>query len=166
MSEKGALRAIARCPEHPYQLLEKCKWCYIPHHITNNYVHCQHPYSSIHRHRIVLSKFCPNCHQVFLGYHNENSCKIRVKREAEERAKQEIMEKQIEKNLKILDSCEKRTMRYCLAIYRLYRYCNYTPKDLAAETDLAEASVRAKIGQTFKILCIEDKTCVFRTVWA
>jgi len=54
-------------------------------------------------------------------------------------------------------------LRRNLAIYRLYRYQNIPMKLLIEISSLSSGSVKRIIGEVFKMLCIADKNCVFRT---
>ena len=53
-----------------------------------------------------------------------------------------------------------------LAIYRLYRYCDKTPKEIAREIHGEESSIRRVIGETFKMLCVSDASCIFKDVFS
>jgi hypothetical protein len=51
------------------------------------------------------------------------------------------------------------------AIYRLYKYFDWTPYWLAVQTGLAEWTVKYIIGCTFRSMCISDDECVFKKVF-
>ena len=50
-----------------------------------------------------------------------------------------------------------------LAIYRLYRYQNIPIKLLMEISSLSRGSIKRIVGEIFKVLCISDEKCVFKT---
>lgn len=81
-------------------------------------------------------------------------------------------EDQINQNIIIIKELGTRAkgrnkLRFKLAIYRLYRYCDFSPKEIARriyspKCHLTEDRIRYIIGDVFKMLCQSDFSCVFR----
>jgi len=65
-------------------------------------------------------------------------------------------------NFSILQSKGINNLRRDLAIYRLYRYCDVSPKEIAKFLKKKDTWVRERIGKIFKMLCLADKQCLFR----
>lgn len=70
----------------------------------------------------------------------------------------------IETNLQIIRFADGKhaRLRKHLAIYRLYKYLDCSPKHIADLTDYSEGYIRQVIGEVFKALCLSDKECTFK----
>ena len=94
------------------------------------------------------------------------------KEEREKEKKKEFIKNQIDKNKHIIDligfkkgrTTDCLSLRRDLAIYRLYKYCDYSPKMIASETNRRKELINRIIGDTFKKLCLSDNSCVFRDI--
>ncbi|MDH7478078.1 MAG: hypothetical protein QHH17_06835 [Candidatus Bathyarchaeota archaeon] len=50
------------------------------------------------------------------------------------------------------------------AIYRLYRYCDMSPEQIANATGKQPWYIQYIIGQVFKELCLKDRACAFKKI--
>ena len=84
-------------------------------------------------------------------------------------AKNCIREHLIEKNLLIATDEKNPTWRRHLAIYRIYRYLDEPPQNIASRLGWFDKRgygqadrVRKIIGRVFSVLCVSDEKCVFK----
>lgn len=52
--------------------------------------------------------------------------------------------------------------RLIFAIFRLYKYCDLSPNQIAQKTHLSYARVTGYIGEAFRSECLQDDSCVFK----
>jgi len=74
---------------------------------------------------------------------------------------------QIRKNARILKvvSRDREKKRYMFAVWRLYRYENVSPQQIAYFLGQSPSSVQQLIGEVFRMLCFSDKSCIFKDVF-
>lgn len=155
--------------------LDKCRKCSYYEAEISGRISCAHPYTVIlSPSRIYTIKRCPRiesrsiceiCGHEF-GSHSpkeeitrhEQNCKVL----AEKKRNYEKKQKQRDYDLNLLATARIPSYRKYLAIYRLYRYHNMTPKQIAYHASCPEDMVRKIIGLIFSELCRRDKKCVFR----
>jgi hypothetical protein len=87
--------------------------------------------------------------------------------------KEKIIESQIEKNVDIIKfvhtqdkPTKQQRMRKKIAVYRLYKNCNLTPKQIVEKTQMNITTVQNIIGKVFAVLCFNDDKCVFKPMLA
>jgi hypothetical protein len=51
------------------------------------------------------------------------------------------------------------------AIWRLYRYDNVSPQQIAFFLGESPSSVQQLIGEVFKALCLSDESCTFKKLF-
>jgi len=81
--------------------------------------------------------------------------------ESKEQRREKWKQNQETKNLHILETTRDR-LRCDLAIYRLYRYCDWSPHKISDLTLFSKTQIQRIIGEVFKMLCLSDGKCVFR----
>jgi len=83
--------------------------------------------------------------------------RVQEKNKEKERAK---IENQIAKNFEIIRRSNGK--RRDAAIYRLYRYCNFSPYEIHYETGIPESRIKYIVGKVFRKLCLKDEKCIFK----
>jgi hypothetical protein len=115
---------------------------------------------------VIKSKFiCDSCGRTF-GFHtsqrslerHEHTCRALIEKKQLDNRR----EKEKQYDLKLLVTSGVPSYRKCLAIYRLYRNGNMTPKQLALHSSCSEGKIRDIIAYVFAELCKKDTKCVFR----
>jgi len=106
---------------------------------------------------------CPLCRQQIIDYNFEKHFKLCKKKK--------WLEEQIERNLKLIKKLKKSkkridVLRKQFAIYRLYRTCNWGPKEIATRLEMDSFYIQTIIGRVFRNLCLQENTCVFREIFA
>jgi len=143
--------------------------------IPKVFVSCILPYTLIYstsriytikRYPRVKSRFiCSICGRKFefpvsqetLRRHERGCKRLEETKQADEKK-----QKQRDYDLKLLASREVPSYRKYFAIYRLYRYHNMSPKQIAHISSYEEHKIRDIIGLIFAELCKKDRKCVFR----
>jgi hypothetical protein len=83
--------------------------------------------------------------------------------------------KQIEKNYELIKKIgfehrgdkhlsNQQRLRRNLAIYRLYKYCNLSPTEIATQMLVSKGIIKNIIGNIFELLCLNDNSCVFKKI--
>jgi hypothetical protein len=89
--------------------------------------------------------------------------------QAQEESEAFLFNTKLGRNIKILldtrgkrDSLQQR--RKIFATYRLYRYHNFAPLEIAIILGSKPQTIQRWIGEAFKEQCIQDIDCVFKTI--
>lgn len=144
----------------------KCKHCGCLRSMTAHAIYCKtDSHNFAKQKRIEEYIRCSICGKLFrIGRHSEEKClNERVRRE-----KEETIRNQVEHNVRILTETSEYTQEYrwrrSAAIYRLYRYYDYKPQQLADLLGCSAHSIEKTIGEVFSYLCTHDDSCVFKEV--
>ena len=142
---------IATCKDCPdFSEIKQLKSEFAPH------VYCKTHYHSNYRydyHIIFKMWLCPYCNEPIKqnNYAHLTPCF------------QSLHTQEIERDYKIAkDRTNKK--RANAAIYRLYKNYNIAPYTIAKQIGCSDHVVNTAIGTTFRHLCENDETCVFRSI--
>lgn len=108
---------------------------------------------------------CEVCGKSFVGKRMRDRCQKRC-------LEKEWQKKQARRNLLIIRKLRKRGVvrkglrktRLDLAVYRLYRYCDWPVERISKKLKIRSDTVHRIIGRVFATLCISDKECVFSSI--
>lgn len=78
-----------------------------------------------------------------------------------EEKKEEARRKQIDREVKIIKEA-KDFRRIGAAVYRLYRFLDVHPKEIAYLAKINIETVKNHIAETFKETCLKEESCVFK----
>lgn len=66
------------------------------------------------------------------------------------------------KNWKIIEESKVGSLRWVMAIWRLYRYLDMSPKEISHRVKMSKTYIRGLVGSVYKHLCLTNKKCVLR----
>jgi len=162
---EGKIKAV-NCPRDGIVSISSCLNC--PYFIkkTQRTIYCK-PYEISGSYKCrIFDYYCYSCSECgYLTFWFDEM----IKHVISHHARNEFWnwKEQVEKNLKIIIDLlfrkdKKSRIRKNMAIYRLYRWLEFTPKEIAEITTISETGIQLMIGSAFKELCLRDKTCIFK----